>query len=159
MENLILCATLAVAIFAVSVPEGLPMAVAIAFSYSLASMKADSLMAKDLSAPETMGSVDEICTGKTATLTKEEMSVDSFHISGTSYKNKKLNTFAMTRIPQQTVELIQEGIMYNSDIRIEIDNHAMYTPIGNPTDQALVKFLLDNKYEAHNIIKQALGRD
>jgi magnesium-transporting ATPase (P-type) len=38
-------------------------------------MKDDSILVKNLNSPEVMGSVEEICTGKTSTLTKGDMRV------------------------------------------------------------------------------------
>jgi P-type E1-E2 ATPase len=51
------------------VPEGLPLAVSIAMAFSIDVMKRDQLLVKNLEASEAMGTVTEICTGKTATLT------------------------------------------------------------------------------------------
>ena len=67
--NLIGFFTLLVTIIAVAVPEGLPLAVSISLAYSVDKMQKDNILAKSLEAPETMGGVEEICTGKTATLT------------------------------------------------------------------------------------------
>lgn len=38
-------------------------------------MKEDGILVKNLNSPEVMGSVEEICTGKTATLTENDMKV------------------------------------------------------------------------------------
>jgi magnesium-transporting ATPase (P-type) len=39
-----------------------------------------------------MGTVEEICTGKTATLTANEMKVDHFYSEGMVYQNSRKNT-------------------------------------------------------------------
>ena len=39
-------------------------------------MKHDGVLVRDLESPERMGRVDEIVTGKTATLTENDMKVD-----------------------------------------------------------------------------------
>ena len=67
--------TLTVAIIAVAVPEGLPLAVSISLAYSVDKMEKQHILARALEAPEVMGGVDEICTGKTATLTQNDMIV------------------------------------------------------------------------------------
>lgn len=67
--------TICVTVIIVAVPEGLPMAISIAMAFSVTDMKEDQLMIKNLEACETMGTVTEICTGKTATLTNNNMSV------------------------------------------------------------------------------------
>ena len=67
--------TTALTIVIVAVPEGLPLAVSISLAYSIGTMKEDHLLVKNMEACETMGTVSNICTGKTATLTKNEMAV------------------------------------------------------------------------------------
>ena len=62
-------------IIIVAVPEGLPMTIGLSLAYSVMRMKDDGILVKNLDAPEVMGSVEEICTGKTATLTKNDMKV------------------------------------------------------------------------------------
>ena len=61
--------TTALTIIIVAVPEGLPLAVSIAMAFSIDTMKKDHLLIKKTEACEVMGTVTEICTGKTATLT------------------------------------------------------------------------------------------
>ena len=84
LNSLIKFFTLTVAIIAVAVPEGLPLAVSISLAYSVEKMEKQHILAKALEAPEIMGGVNEICTGKTATLTKNEMLVQKFFINGAS---------------------------------------------------------------------------
>src|SRR5438045_2633030 len=75
--------TIAVTVIIVAVPEGLPLAVSIAMAFSVDTMKSKGgLLLKNLEACETMGTVSEICVGKTATLTKNDMTVNSFYIGG-----------------------------------------------------------------------------
>ena len=71
--------TLGVTMAIVSIPEGLPLAVSISLAYSVMRMKDDSILVKDLNSPEKMGGVDEIMTGKTGTLTTNEMKVAAFY--------------------------------------------------------------------------------
>jgi P-type E1-E2 ATPase len=71
--------TIAVAVIIVAVPEGLPLSISIAMAFSVDTLKKDNLLIKQLDACESMGSVTEICTGKTATLTKNDMTVNSFY--------------------------------------------------------------------------------
>ena len=68
--------TVGIAIVIVAVPEGLPLAISISMAFSVDTMKADNLLVKKLEAPENLGYIREICTGKTATLTENNMSVN-----------------------------------------------------------------------------------
>ena len=71
--------TIAVAMMIVSMPEGLPLAISISLAYSVMRMKDDKILVKNLTAPEKMGGMDVICTGKTGTLTKGDMKVMAFY--------------------------------------------------------------------------------
>lgn len=62
-----------VAIIVVAVPEGLPLAVMISLSYSISKMLKDNNFVKKLSSCEIMGGANNICSDKTGTLTKNQM--------------------------------------------------------------------------------------
>lgn len=62
-----------VAIVVVAVPEGLPLAVMISLSYSISKMLADNNFVKRLASCEIMGGANNICSDKTGTLTKNQM--------------------------------------------------------------------------------------
>lgn len=66
---------LALTIIVVAVPEGLPLAVTISLAYSMKQMIKDFCLVRKLESCETMGSVTNICTDKTGTLTKNQMNV------------------------------------------------------------------------------------
>ena len=65
----------AVTIVVVAVPEGLPLAVMIALAYSVRKMMKDQNFVKRLSSCEIMGGANNICSDKTGTLTKNQMTV------------------------------------------------------------------------------------
>ena len=54
-----------VTIIVVAIPEGLPLAVTIALAYSVGKMKDENNLVRFLSACETMGGANNICTDKT----------------------------------------------------------------------------------------------
>mmetsp|Transcript_16509 Transcript_16509/g.28037 ORF Transcript_16509/g.28037 Transcript_16509/m.28037 type:complete len:1044 (+) Transcript_16509:329-3460(+) len=62
-----------VAIIVVAVPEGLPLAVMISLAYSVQKMLRDQNFVKKLSSCEIMGGANNICSDKTGTLTKNQM--------------------------------------------------------------------------------------
>jgi P-type E1-E2 ATPase len=90
--------TIAVAIVIVAVPEGLPLAVSIAMAFSIDIMKKDKLLIKKLEAVETMGTVTEICTGKTATLTQNDMTVNSFYVANHMFQIRYENSLKETHL-------------------------------------------------------------
>ena len=69
----------AIALLIVSVPEGLPLAVSLAMAFSIEKLKRDNLHIKNLASLETAGSLIDIMTGKTATLTEGVMNVGIFY--------------------------------------------------------------------------------
>jgi Ca2+ transporting ATPase len=75
VSNLII----AITIIVVAVPEGLPLAVTIALAFSVMKMKEENNLVRKLHASETMGGANEICTDKTGTLTKNQMTVMKFY--------------------------------------------------------------------------------
>jgi P-type E1-E2 ATPase len=82
LQKLIRAFTTAVAIIIVSVPEGLPLAVSIAMAFSGEAMRKDSLLVKKNEACENLAFINNICTGKTSTLTTGDMVVKQFYFGG-----------------------------------------------------------------------------
>lgn len=59
----------AITVIVVAIPEGLPLAVTIALSFSSAKMQKENNLVRKLASAETMGQVTHICSDKTGTLT------------------------------------------------------------------------------------------
>ncbi|PFH34173.1 plasma membrane-type Ca(2+)-ATPase A1 PMCAA1 [Besnoitia besnoiti] len=68
----------AITMLVVAVPEGLPLAVTISLAYSIGQMLRDQNYVRRLAACEIMGGANEICSDKTGTLTKNQMTVTQF---------------------------------------------------------------------------------
>ncbi len=60
---------IAVTVVVVAIPEGLPLAVTLSLAYSVKKMLMDQNLVREMSACETMGGANQICTDKTGTLT------------------------------------------------------------------------------------------
>jgi len=129
-----------VVLLVVSIPEGLAMTIEVALAFSVKRMFTDKILVRNLAAPEYMGSVEEICCGKTGTITKNDMKVSQFHCEQRQVKNTRKDTLLHCELSQNTVELIKESILYNCEARIEMDATS-YVPVGNGTEVALLKFL------------------
>ncbi|NTW13492.1 MAG: cation-transporting P-type ATPase [Candidatus Moranbacteria bacterium] len=90
-QSLLLALALSVSV----VPEGLPAALSVSFALGMKRLLEKNVLAKKLSAVETLGSVSFVCTDKTGTITKNELSVtevvigtDRYDISGVGYEPK-----------------------------------------------------------------------
>ena len=82
---------LSITVIVVAVPEGLPLAVTISLAYSVMKMKLENNLVRRLDASETMGGANEICTDKTGTLTKNQMSVQMIYLSDSVVEGRPKN--------------------------------------------------------------------
>ena len=86
LDIIILC----ISIVVVAIPEGLPLAVTLSLAFSIKKMMDYNNLVRKMHACETMGGANYICTDKTGTLTKNEMSVFQV-LTGTWKKELKQN--------------------------------------------------------------------
>lgn len=77
---------LAAAIIVVAVPEGLPLAVTLSLAYASNMMMREQCLVRHLDACEVAGSVTDICTDKTGTLTENRMQVTECWLAGRRYQ-------------------------------------------------------------------------
>lgn len=71
-----------VTVLVIAVPEGLPLAITLALTYSVKKMMKDNNLVRHLDACETMGNATIICSDKTGTLTTNRMTVVQSYING-----------------------------------------------------------------------------
>jgi magnesium-transporting ATPase (P-type) len=118
----------AVTVIVIAIPEGLPLAVTISFAFSVMKMKRENNWVRKLASSETMGGADQICTDKTGTLTKNQMTVRQFYTMDQVFDERPPNFRSL-----QTADLLAEGVLYNCSARIEKIN-GVETPAGNVTE-------------------------
>ena len=118
---------IAVTLIVVAVPEGLPMAVTLSLAYSMRSMLRTNNLVRRMHACETMGAATVICTDKTGTLTQNKMLVADFCLPGID-SDENLR------------HIVAEGIAVNSTASLDMSEDSP-TPIGNPTEGALLLWL------------------
>ena len=139
LDTIINAFILAITVIVVAIPEGLPMAVAIALAYSLGQMKKENNLVKNLNSSETMGNVNNICTDKTGTLTKGQMVVESFYFKGKNYDAKFINMLSI-----QEKKLIFNNINNNMTVVETIDINGKKVLNGDMTEKALYHFMKNN---------------
>ena len=74
-ENIVEIIILCITIIVFTIPEGLPLAVTLSLAFSIKKLMDYNNLVRKMHACETMGGANYICTDKTGTLTKNEMSV------------------------------------------------------------------------------------
>lgn len=146
----------AIALAVGAIPEGLPAIVTIALAIGVQRMAARRAVVRKLPAVETLGSTTTICTDKTGTLTRNEMTVQAlwtpsagaYEISGVGYELKGHFTREGTALngePEDVVALLTAGALSN-DSAVAHDGR-QWKITGDPTEAALVvsagKFGLD----------------
>lgn len=134
-HKLIFAFTAAVALAVAAIPEGLAFVVRISLALGSRRMAAKNALVRKLSAVETLGSTDVICSDKTGTLTKGEMTVTDIYtnnnvisVTGSGYETT--GEFS-ARSPNLDL-LLTIGALCN-EAKLKADGI-----IGDPTEGALL---------------------
>ena len=128
MEMLITAISLAVAV----VPEGLPAVVTIVLALSVTRMAKAGTIVRKLPSVETLGAVSVVCTDKTGTLTKNQMTVTEWYENGRVCEVGENGTDSKPCLPS---ERLAECFALCSDAVLE-------SRTGDPTELALQEFAL-----------------
>lgn len=126
-----------------TVPNSLPVIVTISLSLGAQRLSKRKMLIRHLPAAESLGAATIICSDKTGTITKNEMTVTSirllekeFKVTGTGYEpfgefyssGKKAN-------PQEISLLTRIGVLCNNAQLVKKEKHEI---IGDPTEGALI---------------------
>uniref|UniRef100_A0A2P2MNJ3 Calcium-transporting ATPase n=2 Tax=Rhizophora mucronata TaxID=61149 RepID=A0A2P2MNJ3_RHIMU len=137
VDGVIKIITIAVTIVVVAVPEGLPLAVTLTLAYSMRKMMTDKALVRRLSACETMGSATTICSDKTGTLTKNEMTVVEAYVG----KKKIHPPDDSSQLHSEVSSLLCEGIAQNTTGNVFTPKDGGDVEIsGSPTEMAILSW-------------------
>ena len=133
-----------------AIPEGLPAIVTIVLAVGTRVMARNKSIVRRLPAVETLGSVTVICTDKTGTLTKNEMTTvqallpsHTLQVSGAGYSPE--GGFSRDGVALDTVDLaalqdLAQCALLCNDAQLKQDATGGWTLVGDPTEGALLSF-------------------
>ena len=154
-DNFLLALALAVSV----VPEGLPAAISVALALGMQRLLKRHVLAKRLSAVETLGSVTTICTDKTGTITRNELMVTRvstgdriYTVSGEGYRPRGeffLDGHLVNARSIPNGELLFRIATLCNDASL-VEEKDKFAILGDPTEGALIvaarKYNTDPKY-------------
>ncbi len=162
-SNIQLSILFAVSVAAACVPQGLPAQISVALSLGVGRLAKKKAVVKKLSSIETLGSTTVICSDKTGTLTKNEMTITHCIVFDEDKKEKiKIRSFEVTGIgynPQGSVleagkkidkrslsflkQFFEDGFLAsNGRVKPADKNHKHWYAIGDPTEAAFTPLLM-----------------
>lgn len=148
------------------IPEGLPVAVTVALSVGVQRMAARKTIVRRLSAVETLGSTSVICSDKTGTLTRNEMTVTTLYsqdgreieVTGVGYAPEgdlrmSGRTVAAREIPEIRVLLEAAIVCNDAQLDRSEEKEASWNPVGDPTEVALLTLAMKGGLDTRMVHK------
>ncbi len=130
----------AIALAVAAIPEGLPVVVTVGLAIGIKRMVKRNALNRHLPSVETLGSTTVICTDKTGTLTKNEMTVTKIYangkiidVTGSGYDPRGEFFFNNKKIDPNELKLLLQIGALNNDAAFDKEN-----VIGDPTEAALL---------------------
>ncbi|NMA65458.1 MAG: calcium-translocating P-type ATPase, SERCA-type [Clostridiaceae bacterium] len=140
MEMFLTSVSLAVA----AIPEGLPAVVTIVLALGVQRMARNNAIIRKLSAVETLGSTEIICSDKTGTLTQNKMTVKEVFLNNSLQSADEVDT------NQRDFETFINAMVLCNDSKFSKKDGKVLL-IGDPTETALIDFAYSKNYEKSNL--------
>lgn len=147
-----------------AIPEGLPAVVTIVLAIGTGIMAKNRAIIRRLPAVETLGSVTMICTDKTGTLTRNEMTAvrlmlpeHSLTVSGTGYN--PAGKFHLEETPINPEEHLPLHVparcaLLCNDAELRHDGNGDWQLVGDPTEGALLTLAIKAGFDPDTISRQ-----
>lgn len=155
----------AIGVAAACVPQGLPAQISVALSLGVGRLAKMKAVVKKLSSVETLGSTTVICSDKTGTITRNEMTIVScfaqgriFEVTGIGYSPKGQVLEDGKKISKQTFsdlkQFFEDGFLASNGRTEPPDKHHKgWYAIGDPTEAAFTPLVMKVGLKPSNLDK------
>lgn len=131
-----------IALAVASIPDALPAVLSIVLTIGASKMAKNKGLIKSLNSVETLGATSYVCSDKTGTLTKNEMTVTQFFANGDAYfvtgKGYSPEGKIISDNPDTNAyQSFMKGAVLCNEAEVKLVEQ-QYKPFGNPTEVALV---------------------
>ena len=148
IQDLVRAVSLAVVIIVCAVPEGLPLMISLVLMQNTSKMLDHNVLVRKAEGIETAGSLNILFSDKTGTITKGRLEVvDFFTADGQSIEISQLSRHSEVK------GLVDLAIGKNTQSMFDAEHRVIG---GNATDQALMKFIGEDTFNALNQSKECV---
>ena len=147
MHDIIQSIILGVVIIVMSVPEGLPLMIALVSALNMNKMLKDNVLVRKISGIETAGSLNILFSDKTGTITKGQLEVVNF-IDGSGQSCRKFE-----EIEGKLADYVSLSLLHNTTAVISQDNGEKKVLGGNGTEKAALEFVCGDSCRVFNVEK------
>ena len=149
------------------IPQGLPAEINTSLAQAANKLAKARALVKKLSAVETLGATSIICTDKTGTLTKNQMTVeqiivgrDTYQVTGSGYEANGVIQQSGVNLTDKQLEALQlffvAGVSAsNAQVEAPDDQHPIWYAIGDPTEASLVTLARKAKIDTDELQKNS----
>lgn len=138
----------AIAIAVAAIPDAMPVVLSIVLTIGATLLSRNNGLVKSLNSVETLGATTFICSDKTGTLTKNEMTVTNFFANGQNYQvtghgYEPVGEISLENSEEQVeladIDSFLSAAILNNEAQIRQNpDDGRYQPFGNPTDVSLI---------------------